>query len=402
MGDSTYYLNHAVHSDDRRGDGLDEWMLRRSDAVKSYLVDSLDGAGDGKLKKKEKRNKSASSSSGSRDKVLLKIDMKKGTFVKQKETSKKKHKRHVKVIRENSSDSSSSDSIVIFEKKHRRKPKGTENEKRYKLKSDAVVQCDLLESDKIEGLNSTLGVTQKKQGGNLPVPQNTIPRVPETEKYHIETRPKEEPKPKAEDKPITAPLVETPNHEPPIPVTTSGVSESQANADLISQLGLGIKLTTQEKKVIIKPKYAKSHHNLDRRLYDLGAILTSKSKSKEEKQQAEKIFIETNKSTVFWKVMVSEEGKSKDFSVLDLELRDLNDVALKVYVQELDGEGGPQAAEKKNQIVGGLYWCEAAKMTRVRENKNFETRAMSLSEEEDEKEITKVLKGCLKADKPEI
>lgn len=359
---------------------LEDWQLRKTSFVRSNVYETVGVSGLTEARSTDifKRVKKPARDSNSEDEDLfLKINVKKAI----EKAHGKKKKRFVKV--EEASSSSSEESEVVYQKLHKKKKSKIYVQRELdQTRKPGVQLVEVKKSDYIcrEQATQTIGADLSVQ-------------KPPSRSIEVFTDPL--PKPVVQPKP---PVVEQPLPEPPKaePQAAAESKHEEERKNMLEQIGLGLKLVPVEKKFTVKPKIAQSHKSLDKKLYDLGAVLTSKSKSQEEKSEAATKFDKATPGCNFWKATLSEEGKTKDFAVVDLELRDLLPVALKVYAYE------PEDPNLKPQILGGLFWCENVRVQKLLDSKNFEFRAMRLKDAEDEKEITKAIRQCLKSDHPEI
>jgi len=380
LDDTTYYLNRQPQTIKHVYEPLEDWQLRRTSFARSNLIETVGVSGLSQARSTDflKRvTKPAKDSNSDDEDLFVKINVKKAV----EKVHGKKKKRYVKV--EDVPSSSSSDSEVIYQKLQKKK------------KSKIYVQREIDHARK-----PGVQLVEVKKSDYIWKEKTT--QTPAVDVFvHKQTQiPENSPQPTIKkDDPMPKPVVV--EQKPPEPAKTQPQPPSEPHHEehhknMLEQIGLGLKLVPVEKKFTVKPKIAQSHKTLDRKLYDLGAVLTSKSKSLEEKSEAATKFDKSTPGYNFWKATLSEEGKSKEFAVIDLEMRDLLSVALKVYAFE------PEDPNLKPQILGGLFWCENVRVQKLLDNKNFEFRAMRLKDAEDEKEITKTIRHCLKSDHPEI
>ena len=354
---------------------IEDWQLRKTSFVRSNVYETVGVSGLTEARSTDifKRVKKPAKDSNSEDEdLLLKINVKKAI----EKTHGKKKKRYVKV--EEPSSSSSSESEVIYQKVQKKK------------KSKIYVQRELDQTRKpgIQLVEVKKSDYICREQATQTIGADLFVEKPPSKPVEVFVDPL--PKPVAPPQPVVV------EQRPPEPQAATESKQNEEHTNMLEQIGLGLKLVPVEKKFTVKPKVAQSYKMLDKKLYDLGAVLTSKSKSQEEKSEAATKFDKATPGCNFWKATLSEEGKTKEFSVIDLEMRDLLPVALKVYAYE------PEDPSLKPQILGGLFWCENVRVQKLLDNKNFEFRAMRLKDAEDEKEITKAIRQCLKSDHPEI
>lgn len=380
LDDTTYYLNRQTHPIKQVFEPLEDWQLRKNSFVRSNFIETVGVSGLTEARSIDnfKRLKKLAKDHTSEDEDLfVKVNLKKAAD----KAHTKKKKRYVKVV-EDASSSSSSESEVVYQKVHKKK------------KSKLYVHREIDQTRKpglqmVEVIKS--GYVAKEMGTQTPIGELLVEKLPsklvEARFSPQPTIKKDDPLPKP-TVPMKPAVVENP---PP-----ADDHNEEHSGNMLEQIGLGLKLVPVQKKFTVMPKVVQTHKTLDRKLYELGAVLTSKSKSQAEKTEAATKFDKSTPGYNFWKATLSEVGRAKEFAVIDLELRELLPVALKVYAYE------PEDPNLKPQILGGLFWCENVRVQKLLDNKNFEFRAMRLKEAEDEKEITKAIRHCLKSDQPEI
>lgn len=203
----------------------------------------------------------------------------------------------------------------------------------------------------------------------LPKEEKVLPPVVEEKKPQQPAAPAEEPKEKLPEPAITN-LLPT-------------LSEGAGNA--LSSLGLGIKVVQSSKTVTVKPKPAKSAADLDPRLHEFAVAITNKNVTPELKEAAIKKLHDLSSGIEFVKVGLTDKGREEQLADLDKHLQSVKASALKLYIIE----------NETQTIVGGLHWDTLASLAKLNPEL-FKLTTLNLSNPEDEKEIIKTLKNCLK------
>lgn len=173
------------------------------------------------------------------------------------------------------------------------------------------------------------------------------------------------------------------------PEVEAKIVTSKPQVDL-SGLSLGVKLLESTKTLTVKPKAAKTYSSIDKMLYDLIVQLTNKSITDEIKADSIKKF-EAQSTRKFFKVMLTPKGREQDLVTTNEAISKLKSSAIKLYTIEND----------QKPLVGAVVWEEEGQIAWI-DREIFKVDLLNFSNPEDEKEIVKALKLCLKTKELEI
>ena len=122
--------------------------------------------------------------------------------------------------------------------------------------------------------------------------------------------------------------------------------------------------------------------------------ITNKNITSEAREALIRLFETSHADKSFFKIKLTKAGEDENFETLDGLLKDVKYGCLKAYV--FDDE-----AKQASYIIGGIYWIESSKMSAINQNL-FVISQLKMTNAEDEKEIMKAIKSCMKAQKAEI
>lgn len=304
--------------------------------------------------KKDKQNKHHRSDSSSSEEITIKINLKKAL----EKTKKKKHKTINICAQEDSDDGSEYQKIQKPEEK-------PVKQKKEILKQPESIPTQVQEPKKEDQPPQTI---IKKE--TIPEkPADVMPAKP------VEEKPAKRPEePKQIKQEATTVKPET--------------SNPQSDANALSALGLGIKVVQSSKTLTVKPKIVKNASELDPRLNELALTLTNKNATPDMKESSIKKFREAVKDLEFVKVGLTDKGREEQLPDIDSQLLLVRPSALKLYVVESETPA----------VVGGLHWDSMDALGKL--NKDiFKFTILKFENPDDEKEITKTLKSCIKATK---
>lgn len=171
------------------------------------------------------------------------------------------------------------------------------------------------------------------------------------------------------------------------PADSQAVDRQESAANALSSLGLGIKVVETSKTYTVKPQPAKTAATLDNALLDLATTLLSKLATPEVRAAAVERYLQQAAGKVFVKIALTDLGREQKLELLDSILQAFQASALKLYVLE---------NQDKPCVVGGLHWDLKDNFTKLNPD-FFKLTVLSLDNPEEEKEISKTLKSCLKA-----
>jgi hypothetical protein len=289
------------------------------------------------------------SSSSSSEEITIKINLKKAL-----EKSKKKKHRTINICPQEDSEED-----FIPAKPSKIKPK-----------VEVVEKPKVMTPVKDQSLERPAKQPEQKP---LPKEEKLIPPVVEEKKPQQPAAPAE-----------VAPLKEkVPEPEPAATNLLPALSEGAGNA--LSSLGLGIKVVQSSKTVTVKPKPAKSAADLDPRLNEFAVAITNKNVTPELKDAAIKKLHDSSIGMDFVKVGLTDKGREEQLADLDKHLQSVKASALKLYIIE----------NETHTIVGGLHWDTQASLAKLNPEL-FKLTTLNLANPEDEKEVIKTLKNCLK------
>lgn len=158
----------------------------------------------------------------------------------------------------------------------------------------------------------------------------------------------------------------------------------------LSSFNLGAKLLETSKVMTVKPKAAKTYANIDKMLYDLIVQLTSKSITDDIKNEAIKKF-ENQSPKKFFKVMLTPKGREQELEATNEMVSKLKSSAIKLYTIE----------NEQKPLVGAVVWEEESNLSWI-DREIFKVDLLQFSNPDDEKEIVKSLKLCLKTKELEL
>jgi hypothetical protein len=282
------------------------------------------------------------------------------TNLKKTKNSKKKYRSH-----SSSSDSSSSDNIVI----------------NINLKKSSLMSKK--SGKKVKNINIYTN--------DIVAPESEVDEIPKVLKVE-----KPEVKEPEINKKSTEPqqqVLEPPKDPVQIqkPVTSENTMPTEMNAsDLFKEINFGAKLATNIKSLVIKPKPAKTTETLDRKLYDLGVLLSNKKETQDVKQEAIRKLESENTKRLF-KIMLTDKGREEKLPSIHDILTQYKQDAIKLYMVD----------DESKLIVGGLLWTDEAKLAELN-REIFDVKQLDASSAEGEKEFTKSLSSCRKAKELDI
>ena len=147
-------------------------------------------------------------------------------------------------------------------------------------------------------------------------------------------------------------------------------------------------------KLTIKPKVCKSYLDLDKKLYDFGLQATNKNITAEAREALIRLFETSHADKGFYKIKLTKAGEDEKFETLDALLKEYKEGCLKAYVFDDD-------SKQVSYIIGGIYWIQSSKMSNINQSL-FLVTSLRLTNSDEEKEIMKAIKSCMKAQKAEI
>ena len=338
------------------------------DTQKSKTVrespDKLDGRNSTIGKQTTQKLKRSDSSSS--EEITIKINLKKAL---EKAAKKKKKHKTINIYAQGDSDSESTPPVPVKQKLEPTAP--------------------LPEKQKLEPIHANLALLKiaktaevKKEEEKPPVPIEPI-KTPPVE----QSKPKDPtilPSPAVEVKPISPTIS---NDVSP----TNTEHQSSPSGNIFNSLGLGVKVVSSSTPLTIVPKIVKTGSDLDPALNTIALALTNKNLNADMKTAALSKFAQDSKDKEFWKVSLTDKGRELQLAEIDSKLTVVRAAALKLYVTQTE----------KPSVVGGLYWDSKAEMSKL-ESESFVLKPLGFANADEEKEITKTLKNCLKAKQPEI
>lgn len=317
-----------------------------------------------------KSKKQARSDSSSSEEITIKINLKKAG-----EKAKRKKHRTINVCTQEDSDDGGEPAKAVKPKLSIKQPAVADEASQREVASDFKKQPEV----------------QKKEPTPPPIrPVEADPApVPATESPQIETS---EPPPKETEKaaPTPAPVTKAEDGGALAANTDLQPTTSEGTGQALSSLGLGIKVVQTNKTLTVKPKTVKTAKDLDPRLHEAAVTLTNKNASPEMKEAAVKKLAESSPGYEFVKIGLTDKGREEQLADLDSRLSAVRGSALKVYA--IEGE--------IPAVVGGLHWDTMASLGNL-DQSIFKFTVLSLANADDEKEVTKTLKNCLKAKQAE-
>ena len=143
-------------------------------------------------------------------------------------------------------------------------------------------------------------------------------------------------------------------------------------------------------------KIARSYIDMPKPLYDLGLQLTNKSVTPDSKEASARLFEADNNLRGFYKIAATQNAIIDNLANVDKTLNQLKPDALKLYVKET-----VEGNQRQFISIAGFYWIEKTKLANIDLNV-FTIKQLSITKDEDQKEILKVIKSCMKAQQAEI